>query len=335
MEKLKKLRNLYDSLDNILENWYNEDEIDEKIKFHTIIIALNTILVFEKTENDLILYIYDAAGYAVGMQYRASSYAADVWDVYWFDRNMFGDIVAVYDQEGVKLARYTYDAWGVPTVSYSNGGASTSVVKNSLRYRGYYYDADLGMYYLQSRYYDAKICRFINADGYISTGQGLLGYNMFAYCNNNPINCVDYGGNAPGAVMVSLVGDGGMIDLYDSEELNKKWEKAYFASYYATIEIEGEHLIQFEMQLIENFDSITLRMFYEQLYIRSLEKAGSAGVDLSEIEIMSVDHIAWETNWHLMGKIFPNTETIDLNYNETRLSMINRAFEHLVGVLGG
>ena len=50
------------------------------------------------------------------------------------------------------------------------------------------------MYYLQSRYYDAKICRFISADGYVSTGQGILGNNMFAYCGNNPVNCVDYTG---------------------------------------------------------------------------------------------------------------------------------------------
>ena len=47
------------------------------------------------------------------------------------------------------------------------------------------------MYYLQSRYYDAKICRFINADGYVSTGQSLTGYNMFAYCNNNPVKYFD------------------------------------------------------------------------------------------------------------------------------------------------
>ena len=61
---------------------------------------------------------------------------------------------------------------------------------------------------MQSRYYDANTCRFINADGYVSTGQGLLGYNMFAYCNNNPVNCVDYSGNIPGMVMVSLNGVG-------------------------------------------------------------------------------------------------------------------------------
>ncbi|MBO5014497.1 MAG: RHS repeat-associated core domain-containing protein, partial [Bacteroidaceae bacterium] len=58
---------------------------------------------------------------------------------------------------------------------------------NPLRYRGYYYDSDTALYYLQSRYYDPKIGRFINADGFISTGQGITGNNMFAYCGNNPI----------------------------------------------------------------------------------------------------------------------------------------------------
>ena len=56
-----------------------------------------------------------------------------------------------------------------------------------LHYRGYYYDTETGFYYLQSRYYDPEIGRFINADSYTSTGQGFLGYNMFAYCLNNPV----------------------------------------------------------------------------------------------------------------------------------------------------
>lgn len=43
------------------------------------------------------------------------------------------------------------------------------------------------MYYLQSRYYDPAVGRFIVADGYASTGQGVLGYNMYVYCGNNPI----------------------------------------------------------------------------------------------------------------------------------------------------
>ena len=104
-------------------------------------------------------------------------------------------VVAVYDESRTKVATYTYtDAWGNHSVSYTNGGGSTGAQYNPFRYRGYYYDTDLEMYYLQSRYYDPNTCRFINADGYVSTGQGLTGYNMFAYCGNNPVNEVDPSG---------------------------------------------------------------------------------------------------------------------------------------------
>ena len=105
-------------------------------------------------------------------------------------------VIAVYSGTGTKLISYRYDAWGNTTTAYYNGGASTLAANNSITYRGYYFDKDLGMYYLQSRYYDAKICRFINADGYVSTGQGLTGYNMFAYCGNNPVNRADPTGEA-------------------------------------------------------------------------------------------------------------------------------------------
>ena len=139
--------------------------------------------------------LYDASGAPIGMMYRTTSYAKDVWDTFWYEKNLQGDIIAIYNASGTKIATYTYtDAWGNFTVSYSNGGGSTGAQYNPFRYRGYYYDTDLGMYYLQSRYYDAKICRFISADGYTSTGQGILGNNMFAYCNNDPVNRVDING---------------------------------------------------------------------------------------------------------------------------------------------
>lgn len=81
---------------------------------------------------------------------------------------------------------FTYDAWGnVSSVSGSLAG--TLGVKNPLRYRGYVYDNETGFYYLKSRYYDPEIGRFLNADEYPSTGQGVLGNNMFAYCKNNPL----------------------------------------------------------------------------------------------------------------------------------------------------
>ena len=68
---------------------------------------------------------------------------------------------------------------------------------NPIRYRGYYYDTDLGLYYLQSRYYDPETGRFVNGDGYVQTGDGLLDKNMFAYCLEDPVNLVDEVGCDP------------------------------------------------------------------------------------------------------------------------------------------
>ncbi|MBE6880618.1 MAG: RHS repeat-associated core domain-containing protein [Ruminococcaceae bacterium] len=111
---------------------------------------------------------------------------------YTYRKNLQGDIIAILNSAGTEVVTYTYNAWGVATV----GGtmASTLGTKNPFRYRGYYYDTETGYYYLNSRYYDPVTGRFLNADGYVSTGQGLLGYNMFAYCGNNPVNRVDRNG---------------------------------------------------------------------------------------------------------------------------------------------
>ena len=95
---------------------------------------------------------------------------------------------------------YTYDAWGAPRTitDGSNNDVSSDATHianiNPIRYRGYYYDTDTGFYYLQSRYYDPIVGRFLNADGCIGANGDIIGYNMFAYCSNNPIIYNDYSG---------------------------------------------------------------------------------------------------------------------------------------------
>ena len=89
---------------------------------------------------------------------------------------------------GTAVATYTYDAWGN---HLSISGSMAGI--NPLRYRGYYYDNETGLYYLNSRYYDAETGRFINADGQLN--EGVLGYNIFAYCENNPVNGSDPNGD--------------------------------------------------------------------------------------------------------------------------------------------
>jgi len=116
-----------------------------------------------------------------------------------------GDIVAVYNSSGTKLISYTYTAWGECIPQTFNGGHSTAAANNPMRYRGYYYDTDLSLYYLISRYYDARVGRFISPDIYVSTGQGIIGNNMFAYCDNNPIMLVDPTGDFPWIIAGVLI----------------------------------------------------------------------------------------------------------------------------------
>ena len=165
-------------------------------------------IVAEQWSDKLLIYLYDAAGSPIGMMYRAANYDINEFDVFWYEKNLQGDIVAVYNESGTEVATYSYfDAWGNHSASYTNGGESTGAQYNPFRYRGYYYDTDLDMYYLQSRYYDPNTCRFINADSALY--HSMLGYNMFAYCENNPVNYYDPSGESAAVIMhwwLSLLG---------------------------------------------------------------------------------------------------------------------------------
>ena len=157
----------------------------------------------------LLYYLYDETGSPIGMQYRTSNYASQVFDAYFFEKNVQGDIIGVYNSTGKKIGAYTYDAWGKCSLSGANGNTilEDKVVAfyNPFRYRGYYYDYETGYYYLQTRYYNPEWGRFLNADGYVSTGTGMLGYNMFAYCNNNPVMLADSTGDFPFLILVVAV----------------------------------------------------------------------------------------------------------------------------------
>ena len=127
---------------------------------------------------------------------------------YYYVTNLQGDVMGLVDTSGNSVASYTYDPYGKPLTA-----TGELADKNPLRYRGYYYDSESGLYYLQSRYYDPATRRFINADSYASTGQGLIGHNMFAYCLNSPTMLADRGG----LLLTVLV----LLDLYAFDRFRK------------------------------------------------------------------------------------------------------------------
>lgn len=247
-------------------------------------------LIREEWGNNTILFLYDASGSPIGMQYRKSSYAEGIWDTYYYEKNLQGDIIAIYNASGVKLANYTYDSWG-RILSITNGNnqdvtnnASHIGNINPLRYRGYYYDDDLDLYYLATRYYDPEVCRFITADSYVSTGQGILGYNRYAYCGNNPVMRADptgeswlalllftmVGGIASQAVVSTLSYAGMMVaSLFDEDIRNdmlRIGRNMFNTSESATLEskkvsfYKGVPVFKFEHEDLTSFSFIAIFM---------------------------------------------------------------------------
>ena len=161
----------------------------------------------------LLVYLYDETGAPIGLKYRTNAYAEGVYDSFFFDKNLQGDIVAVYNSSGEIIGTYTYDAWGACTYSFSGSQTTleTSIIRNynPFRYRGYFYDRETNLYYLQSRYYNPSWCRFISPDEYdvvLVTPDQLTDKNLYAYCDNNPITREDDDGEFWGAILKVAVG---------------------------------------------------------------------------------------------------------------------------------
>ena len=138
--------------------------------------------------NDTLFFYYDNSGEVMSVSCNGT--------MYYYIKDLQGDITEIVDKDGKAVAEYAYDAWG--NMLTEDNGTLTVGKLNPFRYRSYVYDEETGLYYLQSRYYDTLTGRFLNADVYCDTESGTpLSTNMFAYCENNAINNVDYSGNSP------------------------------------------------------------------------------------------------------------------------------------------
>ena len=132
--------------------------------------------------NDTLFFYYDNSGEVMSVSCNGT--------MYYYIKDLQGDITEIVDKDGKAVAEYAYDAWG--NMLTEDNGTLTVGKLNPFRYRGYVYDEETGLYYLKSRYYDPLTGRFLNADVYCDTQSGTpLSTNMFAYCENNAINKSD------------------------------------------------------------------------------------------------------------------------------------------------
>ncbi|MBR2970529.1 MAG: hypothetical protein IKC48_01890, partial [Clostridia bacterium] len=160
---------------------YKKESTVNSVTTETRYFLDGTTIIAEETGGALTQYYYDSTG-VIGMRYNNENY--------YFVKDLFGNVHKVLHQDGTKVAQYEYDAWGnCETITNVNGMADI----NPFRYRGYYMDVETGYYYLQSRYYDPVLRRFISSDNYglISTLAESGDINMFAYCGNNPVMYTD------------------------------------------------------------------------------------------------------------------------------------------------
>ena len=195
-DKVRQLSSVSDT-DLQVDYTYDDSGIRTSKTVNGVTTHYNTkdgVILAQSDGNNTLYFQYDTSGVPF----------AFVWNdaQYFYVTNQMGDVMGITDDSGNLLVQYHYDAWGKllsTTLTDANNATQKQLAAlNPLLYRGYYYDFETGYYYLQSRYYDPNLCRFINADMPDSVLGGKnepIGSNLFTYCLNAPMNNIDSDGH--------------------------------------------------------------------------------------------------------------------------------------------
>ena len=242
-------------------------------------------------------YLY-AGDEVIGLMYNNSKYI--------FKKNLQNDIIGIYDSSNVLVARYEYDAWGNHKVYDQNGSLntiSTSIGNiNPFRYRSYYYDRETNLYYCYARYYNPDLCRWMSLDSlkYLDH-ETLNGMNLYAYCNNDPVNFYDYKGNYP-------------LSIYEKHEYQMciliddvhRLPGQHKAVYEGIASKEYKELVE----KVENFVNKDILIDFSFDLFESPKEEKNAFFDLGEMG--SNDNINEHSN--IMGKIESNSHLMSGRY---------------------
>ena len=228
----RELQSYQDNMSKI-EYFYNKEGIRTKKRVNNVetnYFVENSNIIMEETNGNMLYYMRTGENELIGLKYNK--------ETYYYQKNYQGDITGIYNEEYELIATYEYDSYGkVLSIKDANGNSITDqnhiANRNPFRYRSYYYDTETKLYYLNSRYYNPEWGRFLNADNYVSTDTGLLGYNMYAYTNNSYINYLDKNGHIFFGMVLGLSAIGGALlanAIYQNSKAQKEindyqWKK--------------------------------------------------------------------------------------------------------------
>ena len=223
-------------------------------------------------------FTYDVDGSILSLNYQNKEY--------FYVKNIQGDIIQILDETFEIVVEYKYDAWGNLIDSYNRTSLGFDLSNlNPYRYRSYRYDNDLGLYYLQSRYYDPSVGRFISPDSinYLDPNTP-TGLNLYVYCGNNPVMYLDSTGNFP--ILMTLFALGvaaymtyGAVKAHNtSKDLGYEgWE---LAGYIALGLIAGDYFVvkdnwdTISKDIIPGYDGIRINFNFTENKYYSIFTAG-------------------------------------------------------------
>ncbi|MFA7436414.1 MAG: RHS repeat-associated core domain-containing protein [Bacilli bacterium] len=183
------------------------------------------VLKETRTDGKVLNYFYDQSGSIIGFKYNSNNY--------YYIKNLQNDIIGITNSNGNLIVTYVYDAYGSIVSITDTSGINLGKI-NPFRFKSYYFDEETKFYYLNSRYYDPFIGRFINADDIGVLADGEL--NLYAYCDNNPVMHVDPEGDFPwliilGVIVVSYMLTGAVKAYNSASELGSTdWELAGYTT---------------------------------------------------------------------------------------------------------
>ena len=254
-------------------------------------------LAADITDAYALYFHYDSTGDVIGFTRTANGTDTE----YFYVKNLQGDILKVISATGTEAAAYSYDAWGKLLTS-----AGDLAEVNPLRYRGYFYDTETGLYYLKSRYYDPEVSRFINPDAFVSSGTSVASYNMMVYCDNNPINRID-----PAGMFWREIGD------FFSKTWNglKTWAKSAFGAESSTIATISE----IEIPIIPDPSPVTIKTGTKTT--QTISKYGDSSKFISVYANKNVTHPARSSSAGININIVDFTANLSLGLDDTGISI--------------